>query len=130
MALPTLVETKVKEYQHDFTAEIEAGVALLDAKLGRETWLPRVDVQKLALNDEDLCVCAQATQVPYFRGTGLLGNPNPEWDLNWGDKYGFCMDNDVVSNALDRHVGESELYGQLTDQWKTKIEQLRAEVLK
>ena len=116
------VETRTDDYQHDFTAEIEAGVALLDTHLGRETWLPRVNLSTLQLHNALQCVLAQTTGRDYFEATASVGNPDVD-DVDWGDAYGFA-----VSDELAVKHGEMTLYRQLTDQWVRKIAALRAEV--
>jgi hypothetical protein len=121
------VETKVEEYRHDFTAEIEAGVALLDAKLSRETWLPRVNLSTLNLAYEMTCMAAQAVGCDFVDACAYLGMPHSTNDWHevyqWADDRGFAVSDDLCDK-----YGDVVVYGQLTDQWKTKIEQLRAEV--
>lgn len=120
----------VNDYQHDFTAEIEAGVALLDAKLGRATWIRSVYFGTLDLGNEELCLVAQVTCSSYCEGVARLGGPDYN-DLavsayapyEWGEAYGFA-----VPEELCNQHGGFFLYAQLTDQWVRKIGQLRAEV--
>lgn len=118
------------EHQHDFTAEIEAGVALLDAKLGRATWIRNVNLATLDLANEELCLVAQLACSSYCAGVVQLGGPDyvnlavsAYAPYEWGEPYGFA-----VPEKLCGQHGGFFLYAQLTDQWVAKIGQLRAEV--
>lgn len=129
-AFPRQPKLHVNDYQHDFTAEIEAGVALLDAKLGRATWIRSVYFGTLDLGNEELCLVAQVTCSSYCEGVARLGGPDYN-DLavsayapyEWGEPYGFA-----VPETLCSQHGGFQVYAQLTNQWVRKIGQLRAEV--
>jgi hypothetical protein len=138
MALPLPVPTFLQApqpptadgYRRDFTAEIEAGVELLDATLGRGTWIHDVNLGALDLGNEDLCLVAQLARSTYSEGVVRLGGPDVNRDdvnlyepYEWGERYGFA----VPEELCNRHGG-FRLYAQLTDQWVAKIGQLRAEV--
>lgn len=114
------VDVETRRPYRDFTAKIEAGVATLDAKLGRGTWLPRVNLSALDLAVESLCVAAQATHVSYFEAIGVLGGSVDDYE--WGDARGFT----VADVSCDQH-GEVVMYARLTQQWRAKITELRAE---
>lgn len=128
LALPRVGD--VEKYKHDFTAEIEAGVALLNAKLGRATWIRDVNLATLDLAGEEWCLVAQVTRSSYCEGVARLGGPNYN-DLavsayapyEWGEPYGFA----VPETLCDRYGG-FQVYAQLTNQWVRKIGRLRAEV--
>jgi len=125
LALRPVPTTPVVE--HDFSTEINAGVAYLDAHVGRDVWLPRVNLDTLQLWQEDTCVVAQVTRQPYYLGVGELGGPAYDGVFyaeifEWGIPFGFYVDENLYVNG----AGESVLYDQLTAQWKRKIEELRA----
>jgi hypothetical protein len=128
--LPPKPLTNGFDYRHDFTAEIEAGVALLDATLGREAWIRDVNLGVLDLGNADLCLVAQLTYSSYEEGVVRFGGPDAtyddvdEWEpYVWGTRYGFA-----VPDELCDQYGGFRLYAQLTDQWVAKIGQLRAAV--
>jgi hypothetical protein len=54
------------------TLRVRLGVRFLDWHLGRETWLPRVDVDEVAVIDADLCPLAQATGESYYDAVNLF----------------------------------------------------------
>jgi hypothetical protein len=108
---------------------VERGVELLDAKLGRDVWLPRIDIRRLDVGSLNRCVACQAT------------------DRHWyGEAFRELFPGAVVSDDVDEFEGSpsrSEHYGfgilvrpsvdagdfsRLTLAWVRKIEQLRGEV--
>ena len=137
-SVPRDVETKVdiEEYQHDFTAEIELGVATLDAVHGRTTWLSRVNLGTLDVYGEDTCVVGQTTRNVFYEGVEQLGGPSINLKDSdekvdeqvdrvyaWTDARGFTTNDKLC----DEH-GEKFMFRQLTDQWVVKIAALRTEV--
>lgn len=118
------------DYRHDFTAEIEEGVELLDEILGRGAWIGNVDLVTLDLAADEHCLLAQLTHSSYCEGVVKFGGPDyndrdvDEWEpYEWGTRYGFA-----VPEVQCQLHGGFRLYAQLTNQWVAKIGQLRAEV--
>lgn len=61
------------------TLNVDRGVALLDAKLGRDVWLPRVNLGTLRVESCNSCVLCQATDTRWY------GDAVQAIDVNIGD---------------------------------------------
>jgi hypothetical protein len=110
-------------------AAVERGVELLDAKLGRDTWLPRIDVNRLDVGSLHHCVACQATGHRWFGLAfqqlfpGAVSRDDVhefEGSPSRSEHYGFGLRARVGVNSVD--------FANLTYTWIRKIEQLRGEV--
>lgn len=131
----------------DFTEEINAGVAFLDARL--PGWFNRIDTARLALSSPDSCVLGQLAMADLRGQIEELGRG--KWSLGyWGAvevlgiagsddedtdipaSYGFnlfrWMTTDGDGDYLEERDPEVAAYWEaLTLQWGHRIDKLRAE---
>jgi hypothetical protein len=90
----------------EFHAEaVDRGVEFLDRKLGRDVWLPRVNLETLDVATGNDCALAQATGVDYSRALRRLNADH------CSTRYGFSTPHS---------------YQRLTRTWIRKIKELRA----
>lgn len=110
-------------------AAVERGVELLDAKLGRDVWLPRMNVARLDVGSVNYCVACQATDRHWygrafeelFPGHVNLDDVHEfEGSPSRSEHYGFGLRARPEVSAVD--------FGNLTYTWVRKIKQLRGEV--
>lgn len=122
MTAPTLTPLR-----HE--AAVERGVELLDERLGRDTWLPRIDVDRLDVGSLNRCVACQVTGVYWYNlaFTRLFPGELNQEDVNEfagspsrSEHYGFGLHARPGIDAVD--------FANLTYTWVRKIEQLREEV--
>lgn len=104
-----------------YDEEISRGITLLDARLGRDVWLPRVDPITLDAGSVHRCPVAQATESRYLTGLRVLGldttlriYAQPTDDCV---RHGF----NVAANADGAHI-----YDELTAAWRERITALKS----
>lgn len=107
---------------------VDHGVMLLDAQLGRDVWLPRVDLDTLDVASSDRCVACQATRTSWFgdaiRALGF-DELSTAFDkggvrVNFTESHGFGISWSGVPS-------ESRDFAGLTATWVQRIRQLRGE---
>lgn len=107
-------------------AAVERGVELLDAKLGRATWLPRIDVDRLDVGSLHNCVACQATG---HRRYNLAFERLFPGELNRDDVHEFegspSRSEHYGFGLLARDGVEAVDFANLTHTWIRKIERLR-----
>lgn len=125
MSSPVPVLTRV-DLKHE--RAVDRGVAFLDAKLGREVWLPRIDFTTLNVGSCDRCVACQAAGVPWYGealealGISLeLMHATHESAGSWTEEHGFGL------TYVNVAQGKMRDFDGLTDAWRRRVEQLRAE---
>ena len=102
----------------DFTPEVDAGVAFLDERFGRDFWLPRVDLDTLNLASTLSCVVCQVTGLNFVDGVRLLNDG--KFSYPWVAKHGFYVrDADLQLTPL--------AYRDLQHAWESAVARLRAE---
>lgn len=116
MTAPTLVRHALN---------VDRGVAILDARLGRNVWLPRIDFATLKVESCDHCVVCQATGIPWYGDAldsiGLnLQVMYESWDssASWTEAHGF---------GLAIVPGGNRDFPGLQEAWVQRIRQLRGE---
>lgn len=107
--------------------QVDRGVALLDARLGRDVWLPRVDASTLDVGSPTNCVACQVTDswsyyaaLAWF-GVGVGaddGKRDRVEGMNWTEAHGFGIEN---------LPGRSRDFAGLTTAWVNRVGQLRGE---
>lgn len=110
---------------------VDRGVALLDAKLGRDVWLPRLNTDRLNVGSSVRCVACQATGSSWYgRAYRQLFDSlessddvvefegSPSRTEHYG--FGILLDLDAVVDRRD--------FDGLTAEWRRRIAELRAEV--
>lgn len=102
-----------------FEEQIAKGVEYLDQDLG-PSWVERIRVERLNLNDCFRCVIGQVYGNFYKKFDG------PGADDDQSAELGFSLATPTSLNA-EAHVDRGNKYYQLTQEWKKKIAQLRAE---
>lgn len=113
------------EVSHAF--RVDSGVMLLDLKLGRDAWLPRVNLDRLEVSSSDNCVLCQATGIRWYgeavKSLGINDITLDEWGVRptWTEAHGFG----ISLETLDR-VGHRDFAG-LQAAWVAKITELRKE---
>jgi hypothetical protein len=107
---------------------VDRGVALLDAKLGQDVWLPRVNLATLDVASSDSCVACQATGHRWYsdavEALGLdLDEVRDEEGVkpSWTERHGFG-----ISLATLERDGDRDFTG-LQEAWVQRIRQLRGE---
>lgn len=101
-------------------ARVDSGATFLDAKLGRDFWLPRVDVATLDVWSTSDCVVCQVTGMTYRDGVQVLGAPGNYGSFTrakWADAHGFSDD---IGDEFGFHR-----YTELTAAWVAKVNALR-----
>jgi hypothetical protein len=108
---------------------VSNGVALLDLKLGRDVWLPRVNLDRLDVGSSTDCVLCQATDIRWYgdavKSLGFVVEVTHDWagvHPSWTEAHGFG----ISLETLDR-VGHRDFAG-LREAWVEKITELRAAV--
>lgn len=119
MTAPTL--------NHDIA--VERGVELLDSQLGRDVWLPRIDILRLDVGSLNCCVACQATDRHQYAEAFRKLFPGAaasddlaefEGSPSRSEHFGFGI---LVRPGVD--AGD---FSRLTLAWVRKIKQLRGEV--
>lgn len=110
---------------------VDRGVALLDARLGRDVWLPRVNLATVDVQSSDRCVACQATEHPWygdavtalgFNVTSTSVVDDEGVNPSWTERHGFG-----ISLATLERDGNRDFAG-LQEAWVQRIRQLREEV--
>jgi hypothetical protein len=118
--LTAFTEDVVAVPDYDYDHAVASGVEFLDQRLGREFWLPRIDVETLDVSSQLSCVVCQLTGRSFWPGVTLLGGPgddDPYTRLDWAVARGFAL-----------HAprdGSLTNYGPLTVTWRTRVLELR-----
>lgn len=110
---------------HD--ANVDRGVELLDAKLGRNVWLRRVDLATLEVGSSDRCVACQATGTRWYSyaldalgvTTEFMTEFERPFGISWTHHHGFGLVHDNGELASERD------FAGLDAAWQAKIKQLR-----
>lgn len=118
--LAAFTEDVVVKSGVDVDQIVANGVRFLDQRLGRELWLPRIDIETLDVASQLGCVVCQVTGRSFWPGVTLLGGPgddDPYARLDWAVARGFAL----------RAPGDGTLanYGPLTVTWRTRVLELR-----
>lgn len=108
---------------HD--ANVDRGVEFLDERLGRDVWLPRLNVLTLDVATLNRCVVCQATGVSWYGeglesiGVTLENMVDADGGLgSWTERRGF---------GLKGEGSEPRDFAGLNETWVRKIVELRAE---
>lgn len=107
-----------------YEVEIRNGLELLDAKLGRDAWLPRVDEKTIVMSDCFSCVAAQAVGAGYIDSMRELGVHPPEGEstltidaYETECRYGF----EIWRGMIDTPGSLVKKYEILTREWRDTI---------
>lgn len=115
-------------------SNVDAGIALLDKALGRNVWLPRINLPSLDVASSDRCVACQATRVQWYPDAvrvlglnlGALGTEDvfDEHGVRspWTERHGFGISWESVGEGMPRD------FPGLQAEWVRRIELLRREV--
>lgn len=114
-------------YAVDHEPAVDRGVALLDERLGRGVWLPRVNLDALSVGSCDRCVVCHATGIPHY-GEALesialnLDVIYASWDssTSWTEEHGFGLSYARVP------TGGSRDFAGLQAAWIRRVTELRA----
>lgn len=106
---------------------VARGVAFLDARVGRDVWLPRIDLTTLNVRTSERCVVCQATGIPWY-GSALdslgvsLEIMHAEMGGlgSWTEAHGFGISLDRVQREDQRD------WAGLTGEWHRRVTELRA----
>lgn len=114
--------TAPTEVQHELN--VDRGVALLDVKLGRDVWLPRLDAGRLDVASSDRCVACQATGERWYPDAVRVLGVNVAWDdegvvPTWTERHGFGISWGSVGEGMPRD------FAGLQAAWVRRIRQLR-----
>lgn len=110
-------------------AAVERGVELLDAKLGRRVWLPRIDVDRLDVGSLNYCVACQATGKHWYNQAFELLFPEYDSQNDVNEFEGSPSRSEYYGFGLLARPGVSSVdFRNLSYTWVRKIEQLRGEV--
>lgn len=109
----------------EFTEAVNNGVAFLDERVGRDTWLPRINTATLDVRSSTCCPLAQSTGKRYADALVSFGIYHTQGFIPvraacWTDTHGFSADLHDDDNWMRR-------YAALTAAWIAKVEELRAE---
>lgn len=122
--------TAPSEVRH--ALNVDRGVALLDARIGREVWLPRVDLDRLKVSSTDRCVACQACEVAayadafavLFDGLSLASDDEPFTDApSRTEHFGFGIWRDWTQ--VD--ASDNRDFPGLQAEWVRRVRQLRGE---
>jgi len=78
-----------------YEVEIQNGLDLLDEKLGRDVWIPRVDAAQIRMTNPFACVAAQAVGTNY--GDAMIALGASHFDPV---KYGFELLHDPSTTLI------------------------------
>lgn len=115
---------------NDHDANVDRGVALLDEKLGRDVWLPRLDLTTLSVGSTDRCPVAQATGTDFGDGLVRLGVSEATerapyaGSPSWTEHHGFGLYRDPLTFT---GIPDTRDFDGLTQAWIRKVGELRAE---
>jgi hypothetical protein len=108
-------------------ARVEAGIALLDAKLGRDIWLPRINEKTVEVASSDRCVLCQATGTTWYseavRAFDVdLAGVFDDYGVraSWTERHGFGISWSSVKE------GQTRDFAGLQAEWLRRIGELRA----
>lgn len=91
-----------------YEEEIRNGLELLDAKLGRDTWIARVNPKTIHMSSCANCIAAQATGESYAKALNILGIVSDE-DLTDLRENFFSFPDGVAE--LETHYGFEVIRG-------------------
>lgn len=117
----SLCELTTPSPQITYAEAVDAGVAFLDERLGREFWLPRINESTLDVMSQLNCVVCQVTGLTYAEGVGMLGGPGfdkTEDRQLWSVERGFALGGFTLAF-------NPRAYHELTTTWIRKVHELR-----
>lgn len=105
------------------------GIALLDLKLGRDVWLPRINLDTLDVASSSDCVLCQATGTRWYgRAVESIGIPfeitHDDEGVRpmWTQAHGFGISLETLENTGHRD------FDALQAEWVARITELRSTV--
>lgn len=103
---------------------VDRGVAFLDEKLGRDVWLPRLNFATLDLGSCQRCVACQATGIGWY-GSAIesLGITIEHMHREYNSAGSW-----TVAHGFGLQFGHRADWPGLTDAWRRRVTELRAEV--
>lgn len=97
---------------------VRRGVKFLDRHLGRDVWLPRVNLGDLSTRGADYCPLAQATESSFWTATATYGLTKSR---STSRRANVQL---VMLGFLD---APRESWGSLDDAWRRELVRLRAD---
>lgn len=95
-----------------YRGRVKRGIKFLDKRVGRDVWLPRVNVDHVDVQCDVNCPLAQATSESYWHATERLGLPVDGLAAVWTVRLGF------LTGPRDFSTG-------LTDEWRRQVRALQ-----
>jgi hypothetical protein len=105
---------------------VDRGVAFLDEKLGRSVWLPRLNFATLDISTCDRCVMCQATGIKWYGSA--LDSLGVTLEIMHAEMGG--MGSWTVAHGFGLMIYGQQDWSGLTETWRRRVTELRAEVSK